>query len=445
MKKLLILSILVLFAVSVAAQYTAVLPKSIAVGVSDECYDVCKRDCVYVQKMTSEQCAKICGEKCQQSTQPAITRVQQPEQSCEASCREYATKPAMVSMTGSGFDMQLFIKCMHEKCRQDCESSCRAVYRAAAYDCIQKECRPQVSPPDTCGQDCKRKLDECLQTTVGINIESIRAACARLHDACMQESCGKPEQPPKTCEQGCDRKRDECLKTAVGLNIESIRAACEKIHRECMQEQCSKPESCEGQCAMDIRKKCMDRNLDEQTCALNVQACIRERCKPEKPGCPPKCEDKCVDGYYRCAKIAKTMKAQAGEPEAVQTDYLMRCQKGTVECLDNCRPEEIPEVPQRCEDRCMKLGAECQEAGIDAESCKMKVDECMRQCPPKGPQFEPGSAIAPPKLESEEREADVSVDEKPPSPKDLAGLNPQPEPPKPVGFWGRLWGSIFGD
>ncbi|HLF54699.1 MAG TPA: hypothetical protein VI612_03185 [Candidatus Nanoarchaeia archaeon] len=442
MKKLFFLTILLMFvmSVSVVAQYStvAVNPKIISTTIqpSDDCYSVCKRDCI-AQKLSDDDCARMCNAKCAQPlTRPILTRpqiIEPAQEDCPTMCRSLASQ---VSLTAkyAGFNFDVFLQCMRDRCKEDCPSACRKMYGAQAMDCVQKYCQPQP-PQETCEQGCGRKLDECLKTTVGMNIESIRAACAKLHNECVQEKCGKPEE---TCEQGCDRKRDECLKTAVGISVDSIRKGCENVHLKCLQDKCR---------------------------------------RPEMPECPPQheCEDKCVGGYYNCAKIARTMTAPAGRPEDVQEEYLRRCRLGISECLDECAPELPPEYT--CPERCRMVEKECLGAGVDAESCGMKVKDCVTQCYPRPlpPQqcedrcvqiekkcemvddkgacmmevrrcrnlCAQGSQVSTGQIAEKDFEGAGRVDTggRLPSPKDMAGLNPQPEPPS---WWKRVFGFFGG-
>ncbi len=411
MKKLLILSVLLLCVVSVYAQYAtvAVNPKMISTTIqpSGSCYDVCKRDCIASQR-PADECAKVCEEKCRPAPQPV------PQEDCQTTCKRLASQ---VSLTAkyAGFNFDVFLQCMRDRCKQDCESSCRMMYGNQMMDCVQKYCQPQ-----------------------------------------------------ETCEQGCDRKRDECLKTMVGINVESIRAACGRLHGECMQEQCGKPEC------------------------------------PACPDCPLDCDDKCVDSYYNCAKMARTMTAQAGKPEDVQEEYMRRCRLGIAECLDLCAPELPPEYS--CPERCRMVEKECLAAGVDSESCGMKVKDCVTQCypqpmPPQNcedrcvemekrcdeleparrntclfdarickvnckpqPPEQPNCPILCERRHKECLDSNVDpakcaddlkycerlcgqnipdvnvngVSGRQMSPEELVGLNPQPEPPMPVGFWARM-------
>ncbi len=341
--------------------------------------------------------------------------------------------------------MGVFIRCMHDRCKEDCESSCREMYGSQSQDYIAKFCMPQLAPKETCEQGCDKKLDECLKTTVGINIESIRAACAKLHNECMQEKCGKPEQPPETCEQGCDRKRDECLKTAVGLNIEGIRAACEKLHGECMREKCKPEQPCPPQ----------------DTC---LKDCV-DKCYPQR-GCPPqtgKCEDKCVDNYHGCIKSgrdANECRNMLGDcvdkcggrmpPSGCQekcirdkfqclkeTNNEEMCVRKTKKCIDECAPAAPPET---CLDRCATIKDDCTANNLDESSCEKKIRDCFRQCQPQPEQVQRGQV-------GMARTPEVSDGGPAPparklSPEEMKGLNPQPEPPS---IFRRFLGWLGGD
>jgi hypothetical protein len=142
-----------------------------------------------------------------------------------------------------------------------------------------------------------------------------------------------------------------------------------------------------------MMKDCRSIGGSDEDCALKIKECVR-RCNPQKE-CPPAggCDANCADGYYKCSEIAKTMKAEAGDPATVLEYYMMKCRRGVAECLDNCRPVSTGVLGQ------------------------------------------PDMNAVNPRL---------------PNPKEIVGLNPQPEPPMPapetrdVSLLGRIWHIFSG-
>ncbi len=460
MKRFILLSMLLLvLAVSVSAQYNAV-----SVGVMNQ---------------VAPAPAPI----------SVRTAVVPPQEDCPTMCKRLASQ-----------GMDIFIRCMHDRCKEDCESSCRKMYGGQSQNCIEKFCKPQVpeQPQETCEQGCDKEYKICLEKTVGLNAGGIKSACENNRQKCLQDRCG---QPPKNCEQGCDDKRDECLRTTVGITPDSIKAACERMHGECMKEQCGKPEmppkSCEEKCA-ELEEKCDTLEpLLRENCVFDVRLMCMNKCAPpsSKPECPPPgCEDKCTKLYYDCASSGGTDCAErtadclnscrpGKEPapdrcrqkcvrdekrcvdECGQSEMPDKCKekciRASIRCVDECHPPEScedkcatikddcaakgldentcrkeirdclrgcqPQPPEKCEDRCAAIKFDCI-SNLDEKSCQMKIRECLRECQPQPEQGQGqvGMVRTPGKL---------------PSPKDLAGLNPQPEPPS---WWHRFIGWFNG-
>ncbi len=376
--------------------------------------------------------------------------------------------------------MGVFIRCMHDRCKQDCESSCREMYGSQSQKCIAEFCMPQIVREETCEQGCDKEYKNCLEKTIGLNAESIRATCERLRNDCMQKC--KPE--PETCEQGCGRKLDECLKTTVGMNIEGIRAACAKLHGECVQQckpepetceqgcgkefklclektvglnpesirtacesnhkkciiQCApKPVSCEGRCEL-IMDDCKANNVDLKSCQSKIDACKRQ-CKPEEPKCPDyDCEMSCVKEYHDCSE---------GD-----------CKGRLSYCIDNCFGPEDPQAALRCRRECGDRKIACFDAGSSSDTCNAISLFCYQNCPRLPPGWTPpelscpdqckenhmkcrldgrdqgvcliahGTCLrnCPPNLEPGGPIA-IAVQPREATPMEKAGLNPQPEPP----------------
>jgi hypothetical protein len=380
--------------------------------------------------------------------------------------------------------MGVFIRCMHDRCKEDCESSCREMYGSQSQKCISEFCMPQIVPKETCEQGCDKDYKTCLEKTVGLNAESIRATCERLRNDCMQ----KCKPVPETCEQGCGRKLDECLKTTVGMNIESIRSACAKLHSECVQQckpvpetceqgcgkefklclektvglnpesirtacesnhkkcliECApKPVSCEGRCEL-IMGECKANNVDPKSCQMKIDACKRQ-CKPEEPKCPDyDCEMSCVKEYHGCSE---------GD-----------CKGRLSYCVDNCFGAEDPQAAVRCRKNCRVDVVDCLGAERPLELCRLNNGLCQQACPPLPPDWVPpslncheecrerwircmfdggdkgvctlGSGVChqecPEPLEPGGPIA-VAVQPREATPMEKAGLNPQPEPPSAQG------------
>ncbi len=410
MKKVILLSIVTLvFAVSVFAQSYDVVtidPNTIRVAVTSadevygttwgQCIAVCTGQCLENKEGSREECDKMCTDKCH--PQPdVITKRLLPKEDCPTMCKR---------LTAQG--IEIFIRCMHDRCKEDCESSCREMYGNQAQNCIEKFCKPQETceqgcdgeysrcmrsslgtsieaikrgcenvrnnclqdkcghPPETCEQGCGKKLNECLKTTVGINIESIRSACEKLHNECVQDQCEKPE----TCEQGCDKEHQICLEKTVGFSAEGIKTACDSNRKNCMIQCAPKPMSCEGRCEM-IRKDCMDANIDPRSCQMKIDECKRQ-CKPE---CPPSggCEIDCSKDYYGCMRKANLI----DNPEEQQT-MMANCRNMIGDCLDKCMPG-MP-VVHPCEEGCVSAEKECLDAGNGKERCGEMSEGCIKKC-----------------------------------------------------------------
>ncbi len=376
MKKFVLLSILLLtLVVSVSAQYTAAY-----IPPSDDCYSVCKRDCI-AQKMSDDECIKMCDDRCAPkpvpSARPILVRPQPVSENCEDMCKRLASQTSLTAANVAGFNLELYVQCMRDRCKQDCESSCRMIYGAQAQDCILKLCKPQVPSEEPCGVKCRQMLSDCEQNMMRVTAAQID--CKTMYGECMRRECGEPECP-----------------------------------------------SC--------------------------------------PKCPSRdCEDNCVNGYYSCAKMARSMTAPAGRPEDVQEEYLRRCSLGISDCLNGCAPELPPEYS--CPERCRMVENECLAAGVDAESCGMKAKDCMTRCYPQAPEprrldckdicVKRSDECLAAGIDPEQCRKDlgscmmlcapgspsIGQASRIPRPEDLAGLNPQPEPPS---WFAKLIGLFRG-
>ncbi len=167
------------------------------------------------------------------------------------------------------------------------------------------------------------------------------------------------------------------------------------------------------------------------------------------PECPPphECEDKCVGGYYNCAKIARTMTAPAGRPEDVQEEYLRRCRLGISECLDECAPELPPEYQPGekrpdCRELCARRHKECLSNGGEPMKCDEDLKYCAGLCAaPPAPEYAPVGARMPSPGEMRGLNPQPEPPSRPLSPEEMRGLNPQPEPPS---WFARLMGLFRG-
>jgi hypothetical protein len=419
MKKLVLLGLLLLIsAVVVSAEYTIAVPTKVYPQQVEDCWSICKKVCDE-QKMSGDECEKYCVQKCQPPimVQRAIKPLP-PEpmpEDCPSMCKRLAAQADMTAASlRAGFNVELFVRCMHDRCKEDCESSCRTMFGAQAMDCIEKFCKPE-----TCEHRCNVLEKECLG--MGGDDES----CTLKRKDCIRRCY--PEEP---CGVECRKMFAECEQGPMMVD-------CKVMFHKCMKEKCGEPESCEGQCEQKIRAMCKEQNLDEYTCKMHVRDCIQKKCKPECPACPgcPEypCEMRCAKGYYTCSEIARTMKAKAGKPEDVQEEYLRRCRLDTAECLEQCRPAEperyLKKMPQtepqkpECREICARRHKECMDSGVEPIKCDEDLKNCARMCEPI-----PGRA------------AEAKI----PSEEEMRGLNPQPEPPKPVGFWARIKALFAG-
>ncbi len=344
----------------------------------DECYAKCKegpyRDCI-AKGMSEDECYKSvlqpCAAQCPRDEQkPEIKPIPLPV------VRPVAIKPTPVEL-----DCPVRCKMSFDECikaggtREECEKRVEV--------CMLEKCgikpEPKLSCPEQCradygtclkrgndAEECKKKSEHCIsgcypEKPVPMDcIARCRSAAKGDVEAakkCIQEHCEKPE--PMDCIEKCKR--------AFGDDVEGA--------KKCIHERCEKPEP------MDCVAKCRKEYGDDVEAA---KKCIREHCK--KPECPPPskdsgCEMRCAHSYYGCAKKARELKGDEHKRA------LAHCGEGVAGCLDGCKPEMIP-VPEPekpgCEERCRKIGQECMAAGVDAESCKMKVKDCIeRECKPK--------------------------------------------------------------
>jgi len=131
------------------------------------------------------------------------------------------------------------------------------------------------------------------------------------------------------------------------------------------------------------------------------------------------------------------------------------CRNEKLECLDNggdlgfcgwkngmCQqacpplpPDWVP-PPLSCQEECRESNLQCREEGRDRGVCSLSYGVCLHDCPES---IEPGGqtvARAP-----EVPEGGAAPSSKKLSPKDMAGLNPQPEPPS---IWRRIAGWFGG-
>lgn len=419
MKKLFFLSILLLLSVSVVAQYStvAVNPKIISTAIqpTDDCYSVCKRDCI-AQKMSDADCAKMCDSRCTQKplARPILTRpqiIEPAQEDCPAMCRRIASL-SLTSANVAGFNAEMFVQCMRDRCKEDCPSACRKMYGAQAMDCIQKFCQPTEAP---CEQGCDKEYKTCLETAVGLNPESIRTGCEGRHQKCLQDKCA-----PKTCEQRCDEKRKMCMETTVGFSLENIRQVCDSKHQQCVQDECGKPEecppsgTCESRCGYTYHE-CVKSGRDQTACRNIVGECL-DKCAGLAP--PQACPD-------RCRLIEKECLSSGVDPES--------CRMKVKDCVTQCYPQPLP--PQQCEDRCVQIEKKC-EMVDDEGACIMEVRRCRNLCA-QGSQVSTGQIAE----RDFEGTGGVDIGGRLPSPKDIAGLNPQPEPPS---WWKRVFGFFGG-
>ncbi len=257
-----------------------------------------------------------------------------------------------------------------EKCDKMCFEKCHpqpdVITRKLPPIAMPPKPLPPIRPePRTCDDICAQKFKVCEDSQRDIDCKSLFGQCA---NACQPQ--------PTTCEGKCRMVEKECMDNG------GSREMCNDETKKCMTQCQPQPMSCDQKCAVMI-KDCRSIGGSDEDCGLKMKECVR-RCNPQQE-CPPAggCDTNCADGYYKCSEIAKTMKAEAGDPATVLEYYMMKCRKGVAECLDACRPGEAPQPSRmRCEG-CATIKDECVAAGVDESSCKLKVDECMRRCNPE--------------------------------------------------------------
>jgi hypothetical protein len=320
MKKLFLLTAVLLAAISVAAQsydtvsinpntMNAMLSSNDVYGTTwGQCIGVCTNQCLEEKQGSREECDKLCTDKCH--PQPDVITKRIPP---------------------------------------------------------RNPVQPIQPQPRTCDDVCELKFKVCGDSQRGTDCKS------------LFEQCAKGCQPqPTTCEGKCRMIQKECMDNGISKEM------CNDETNKCMTQCQPQPMSCDQKCAVMI-KDCRSIGGSDEDCGLKMKECVR-RCNPQQE-CPPAggCGMSCADGYYKCSEIAKTMKAEAGDPATVLEYYMMKCRKGVAECLDACRPGEAPQPSRmRCEG-CAKIIDECLKAGVDEVSCKLKVDDCMHKCNPEKP------------------------------------------------------------
>lgn len=400
MKKLILLSFLLAFAVAVSAQFTA---------VPEGCLAKCKLTCE-AEKMTGEQCDNFCNKVC--------NPLQEPVEVMPAVMPEIAIA-----------DCGTLCKISFDKCLRSGRSQTTC---ARLYDMCSKRCQTP-SPVLTCEGKCDSAWAECKErgmTAIG----AVGPECDRMRKECYREC------RPRTCEQGCNEELKTCLGETVGISSASVKAVCRKKHLQCMQEKCGEqpePKCPEVRCqkCVDVYGECAKSGRGPQTCRQMLVDCVDDCFGIERL---MTCEEK-------CHSIKEECKAANIDEES--------CTMKIKDCLDGCPQKERPAPPSRCEDKCEQIKEECKEAGIDEESCGAKVSECMRLCTPGREPEKPDCRkacmgryekcldmdIAP---ETCKKDAESCMAECGPQ-QIVGGAVTRPEAP-PKGFFARFWNSLFG-
>jgi len=195
---------------------------------------------------------------------------------------------------------------------------------------------------------------------------------------------------------------------------------------------------------------------------MKIDACKRQ-CKPEQPKCPDYgCEMSCVKEYHGCAEgdcdgaLSKCIDGCFGseDPQAA-VRCRKECRNEKLECLDGggdlgfcgwkrgiCQtacpplpPDWVP-PPLSCKEECRELNLQCRDEGRDRGACSLGYGVCLLDCPES---IEPGGQIV--EQAPEVPEDSSAPSSKAPSPKEMRGLNPQPEPPS---WWHRFLGWAGG-
>lgn len=381
-----------------------------------QCTAVCTNQCLEAKKGSREECDKMCTDQCH--PQPDVITRRLPPISMPPVSPIVKPEPR----TCDNICAQKFKVCEDSKRGADCKS-------------LFEQCAKSCEPAEPCEVKCKRSATQGGDAFTGGMFD------AGLYVECITKRCLVP------CKKACA-------------------AAYGDASEDCIIKLCQKPtppQTCEGRCGL-IMNDCKAANIDAKSCDLKVMECKR-KCSPEKPMCPDNnCEMSCVKEYHGCSArdcgvgLSQCIDGCFG-PNDPQVAVRCRneCRYEKIRCLDvgrsggvclydegicqnNCPalPPGWTPPPLSCRENCFERNLQCREEGRDGFVCSVDLGACTRDCPQS---IEPGGTIVEqaPVVSSDDSGAPAGK----PLPRDMAGLNPQPEPPK-EGFFARMWAGITG-